>query len=1083
MISNVNYSRTVYGDRDTEREIRAEQVRLLYADNPTAIAVSGVVAAVLVWLLHGQSDATLLWAWFLVLLVISSVRLALVACYRRCRPASDDHGKWLYLFALGTIAAGAVWGVAAPLLIPPVGPGHAAVVVICLTGVAAGAVTSLSWHYPVALAFIVPALLPTLVHFSMTRTPVGESVAVLVALFLLGMGVISRRMARHGKENLRLRLETDRQRDELAAQEAHYRGLVESTSAVFWEQDPETFGFTFVSSTVESVLGYPVTDWLRGRRFWIDHLHPDDRTWVPDQFEAALFDQRETTYEYRMIAADGSTVWLRDMASATIRDGRTVKHVGVMLDITERKRIESELAYVSGLQATLVEISPWLIAADGDASDSAIEKALGEIGRYCDVAHSYLFRYRDQGRVMDNTHEWCAADIPPQIDSLQAMACSELPALTDAMQRGKPVVIPNVAELDDSWAAERARLQRLGIRSAVLVPVAIGTRIAGFLGFDAVAEERRWERDEIRLLRVLADLLGATLERAEVSAALSASEARYREVLESINEVIFRTDAEDRFTFLNSAWETITGFDLNASLGRRQVDFVHSEDQAEYSNEQASLVAGQHDASRLEIRYLTHDGSVRWLGIEARAIRDDAGQVFGTTGLMRDVTVQREAERRMRYLAHHDALTGLPNRSLALDRLAQMIKGVQRSGVSIAALFVDLDGFKKINDTIGHQAGDEVLVLAAERLAEHVRDGDTVARLSGDEFLVLLRDVREPEAAAVVADKLLDRFRVPFHLGDRGLFLSASIGIAIAPADGETPEELLRNADTAMYHAKDAGRDTYCLFTESMSWNIARRLAIEGELRAAIAHESIEVAFQPIVNLTTGEIVGAEALARWYSDELGEVESAEFVPLAEQADLIGPLGNLVLERALDQAARWRAQWCGDFWVSVNVSPQQFTAVDLVATIAAHLHTRNLPGEALAIEITEGVLLAHRRYVTTALAGLRDLGVRIAMDDFGTGYASLSYLRDYPFDTLKIDSSFIRGIDSKSDHRALVDSTLRLAHAFPLRAIAEGLETAAELAVVRELGCEFGQGYLFGYPTDAATFELALSAHDEPPAVP
>lgn len=1076
-------SRTAYGDRDAEREIRAEQVRLLYADNPAAIAVSGVVAAVLVWLLQGQTDATLLWGWFLVLLVICGVRLGLVAWYRRCRPASDDHGKWFYLFVLGTVAAGVVWGVAAPLLIPPVGSEHAAVIVICLIGVAAGAVNSLSWHYPVALAFLVPTLLPTVVHFSMTRTPVGEALAMLVALFLLGMGVMSHRMARHATENLRLRLETDRQRDELAAQEAHYRGLVESTSAVFWEQDPETFGFTFISSTVESVLGYPVRNWLWSRRFWLEHLHPDDRNWVPDQFEAALLDQHEKTYEYRMIAADGSTVWLRDMASVTIRDGRTVKHVGVMLDITERKRMESELAYVSGLQATLVEISPWLIAADFDASDSAIEKALGEIGRYCDVAHSYLFRYRDQGRVMDNTHEWRAADIPPHIDSLQAMACSELPALTDAMQRGKPVVIAQVAALDDSWAAERALLNKLGIRSAVLVPVAIGTRIDGFLGFDAVAKERRWEREEIRLLRVLADLLGATLERVEVSAALSASEARYRDVLESINEVIFRTDLEGRFTFLNSAWETITGFDLDASLGRRQVDFVHSEDQTECLNEQACLVAGQRDTSQLEIRYLTHDGSVRWLGIEARAMRDDVGRVLGTTGLMRDVTVQREAERHMRYLAHHDALTGLPNRSLALDRLDQMIKGVQRSGVSIAALFVDLDGFKKINDSIGHQAGDEVLVLASKRLAEHVRDGDTVARLSGDEFLVLLRDVREPEAVGVVADKLLERFRAPFHLGDRGLFVSASIGIAIAPANGETPEELLRNADTAMYHAKDAGRDTYCLFTESMNSNIARRLTIERELRAAIAHESIEVAFQPIVHLTSGETVGAEALARWYSNELGEVDSAEFVPLAEQADLIGPLGNLVLERALDQVAMWRAHLRSDFWVSVNVSPQQFTGPDLVATIAAHLHSRNLPGDALAIEITEGVLLGRHRYVAAALAGLRDLGVRIAMDDFGTGYASLSYLRDYPFDTLKIDSSFIRGIDSKNDHRALVDSSLRLAHAFPLRAIAEGVETEAELAVVRELGCEFAQGYLFGYPTDAATFELALSAHDGPPAIP
>ena len=1185
---------------DVDARVRGEQLRLLYADLPLAIGVSLAVAATLGWVLHDRVPALLLGGWLAAVLLVSAARLALWAGHRR-RAARQHDRRWLTAFAVGAVLAGSAWGAGAPLLLPAAGPMQQVLLIIAIAGVAAGAVTSLSWVPGVALLFIVPALVPLLAHLALADAPMATPLAVMAGLFLVGTGLMSQRYARHARENLRLRIRTERQREQLQAQEARYRTLVESTSAIlwsgdpetfrfdfvsgeaetllgypvqrwlaepdfwvrhmhpddaawapdhcalavadqsghafdyrmiaadgsvvwlrdvvdvlvedgqptrlvgvmidvtrskeaearrreqedqyrtlvestsaiFWEQEPERFRFTFVSSEAEKVLGYPVGDWLVGRRFWVDHMHPDDREWVPDRFEEAFRNRRESTYEYRMIAADGSVVWLRDVATVIVRDGRPVKNVGVMLDITETKAAEAELEYVSGLQANLVEASRGLLAGDPESRDPAIDEALARIGAHCGVARSYVFRYHDDGRHMDNTHEWCAPGVASQIDDLQGLPCADMPALTAAMQRGEVVTVPRVAELDEDWSAERRILLDLDIAAVVLVPVTTGERVDGFLGFDAVATERDWGREEIRLLCVLADLIGATLHRAEVSSALRASEARYRGVLESISEVVYRTDADGRFTFLNPAWRAITGFDVDASVGRLQADFVHPDDRAEGWSEHRALVAGDRDSSRMELRHLTNDGSVRRVGIEARAVHDGDGAVVGTTGTLRDVTGQREAERRMLHLAHYDALTDLPNRSLALDRLDQMLRGARRGGRSIAVLFVDLDGFKKVNDTLGHDAGDQALIHAGGRLTAGVRDGDTVARLSGDEFLVLLRDLRDPADAGTVAGKLLEHFRSPFRVDQRDLYLTASIGIAVSPADGETPEELLRNADTAMYRSKHTGRNTYHFFTVSMSDDIGRRLAVEDRLRGALEREEITLAFQPLVHLPSGDVVGAEALARWRSPDLGVVTPAEFVPIAEQTGLIGELGRHVLLGALAQVAHWRRLHRADFRVAVNVSPHQFRDPGLVAEIGASLERAGVSGDALEIEITEGVLLGAHEHVDRALVALRDLGVGIAMDDFGTEYASLSYVRDYPFDTLKIDRSFVHDMHADAAHCTLVETTLRLANAFGLRAVAEGVETTAELAVLREQGCELAQGFLFSPPLAAAEFDRLL----------
>ncbi len=558
-------------------------------------------------------------------------------------------------------------------------------------------------------------------------------------------------------------------------------------------------------------------------------------------------------------------------------------------------------------------------------------------------------------------------------------------------------------------------------------------------------------------------------EQKSIEAAVTESEARYRAVVENISEVVYQTDEQGRYTYLNPAWEEITGYTIAESLGTRFLDYVHPDDAEHCRAEHERLARDGKDTGRIEVRYVTHQNGVRWIGITSQPATDTEGRFKGYIGTLRDVTEQREAEQQILYLAEYDALTDLPNRMLALDRLGQFINALPRSGGFVAVLYLDLDQFKNINDTLGHEVGDQVLVETAARLRTSLRNHDTVARLGGDEFLILLGGLRDAAATQPVVESLLKCFDAPFVAGSRELAITASIGVAIAPGDGRTSTELLRNADLAMYQSKAAGRNTYHYFTEAMNREVARRTALEEQLRGALQRHELAVVYQPVIDLEDNSIVGAEALARWHNPRLGDVNVEEFIHVAERTGLIHGIGEYVLNQALEFAAAWRRQHRADFRISVNVSPQQFRDKRLIEGIRRGLERTGLPGDALEVEITEGVLLTGQARSDETLSALRDLGVRIAMDDFGTGYASLSYLRQYSFDTLKIDRSFVSDMTTDPNDLELVVTSLRLAHGLGLTAVAEGVETEAQLKLLLEHGCRLAQGYLFSPPVDAGMF--------------
>lgn len=457
----------------------------------------------------------------------------------------------------------------------------------------------------------------------------------------------------------------------------------------------------------------------------------------------------------------------------------------------------------------------------------------------------------------------------------------------------------------------------------------------------------------------------------------------------------------------------------------------------------------------------------------AAPLFDETGQPRGAIGTAIDISERKRAEEDVRRLAYNDALTGLPNRLLFRDHLDLAVAHAQRSAGGLAVLFLDVDRFKVINDSLGHSVGDRLIRGVGERLRGAVRHEDTVARLGGDEFTLLLPDVAEPVAAARVAEKVLAALRLPFTLDGNELFVTASMGISLYPGDGGDAETLVKNADIAMYRAKDQGRDGYMLFTPAMNASAAERLALENRLRRALPQGELELHYQPLIELADGSVYGVEALLRWRHPEHGVVPPADFIPLAEATGLILPMGPWVLETACTQAHAWQQQDLGALSVAVNLSARQFQQPGLSALVRHVLKTTRLAPHRLQIEITESSAMANAASAAETLAELRALGVRVAIDDFGTGYSSLAYLKRFAIDTLKIDQAFVRDLPREA---GIATAVIAMARTLKLDVVAEGVETWAQLEFLREHGCSRVQGELFSMPLPAADCAAYLSAH-------
>ena len=880
--------------------------------------------------------------------------------------------------------------------------------------------------------------------------------------------------------------ELERQRLEaaLCTVEAKYCALVEQMPAVTYISPlNRNAAKLYISPQIETFLGYSVAQWKADPDLWLKLVHPEDRDRVLVENATQKFTDGEDIFgdaplvsEYRAIARNGRVVWFRDRAIA-VRDeaSKSVILQGAMFDITETKVAASALLASEYRYYTLAKILPVGIFRADAAGDClyvnerflemaglTAPEALGE--GWAESLHP-----EDRDRVLSHWYRAVKEKLPCK---LEYRFCNG--------DRTTWVFWQAVPEIANSG------------------------EILGYLG-------------------TLTDIS----DRKQAEFALQQAEEKYRSIFENAIEGIFQTTDGGRYLSANPALARIYGYESAAELiaNIRNIDrqlYLDPSRRVEFLR----AIETHGSVSEFESQVYRADGTTIWVSENGRAVRDADGSLLYYEGTVEDITLRKIAEEKLVHDALHDTLTGLPNRALFMDRLGHAIElSKRRPEVWFAVLFIDLDRFKVVNDSLGHLVGDRLLIAIAQRLEVCLRAGDTVARLGGDEFAILLENIKNTEDATHIAERVQAELAEPFYLNEYQVFTSASIGIVcsglpqpptesselslakpsqriarnLENADRETalssespvpnvpfrtlydrPEELLRDADAAMYHAKGLGKARHEVFDLSMHTRAVALLQLENDLRRALDSQEFRLYYQPIVSLTSGRISGFEALLRWYHPLRGLVSPGEFILVAEETRLIVPIGWWMMRSACRQIHQWHQIFPANppLTVSVNLSNQQFKQPDLIDRLREILEETQLDPRTLKLEITEGVIMDNAESAAAILAELKNLEIQLYIDDFGTGYSSLSRLHTFPTDALKIDRAFVSRMTEDEGNEAIVQTILILASHLGMDVIAEGIETIEQLNLLRALQCEYGQGYFFSKAVDSIAATLLIESQPE-----
>jgi diguanylate cyclase (GGDEF)-like protein/PAS domain S-box-containing protein len=831
---------------------------------------------------------------------------------------------------------------------------------------------------------------------------------------------------------------TDKRRAERSLAEAKERLqlALEGSGTSLWDTDLCN-GEVFLSEGWAEMLGRPRAPTRTTVEELAKIVHPDDLARVRQvQLDAIRGKSTGYAQEHRVRTPSGNWVWVLSRGSVVERDpetGRALRMAGTNLDISVRKRAEQSLRDAEERYRSLIELSPDGVVVQSDGIiEYANSAAAGMLG----------------------------ANSPKQLMGMRADSF-----IHEEHQGRHDQRIAYLQAGPGKTAFEERRLRRLDGKEAVLETAGVS-----YL-----------ERGRLVLQTVLRDVT----EQRKAREQLAEREKRFRDVLEASGEYVWETDAGWRYTFLSERVETVLGYLRHEMIGRAPREFMplgEAQAMEDWFAERAAHAEGFRDQVH---RSLTKSGGVIWQSVTGVPVFDAAGKLTGYRGTGADITARKQAEERIQYLATRDALTGLPNRLLLADRANQAILAAARTRGSLALLFLDLDRFNLINDSLGHAAGDALLRAVAERLggvggsSSTLRRDDTLARLGGDEFVLLWNGLKDTADAAALAQRALTILARPFTIEGRTLSVTASIGISVYPGDGRDFGELLKNADAANHHAKETGRNSFRFFSPELNARAVARLAMENDLRHALARNELVLHWQPVVS-SAGGIVGAEALVRWQHPEKGLLMPDQFVAVAEDCGLIRPLGQWTLERALSQAGAWRKQYGGDLCFALNVSAHELAqGGEYVKMLSDALAANQLPGRCVELEVTERVLMSQLAGNVETLRRIGALGVRVAIDDFGTGYSSLAYLRQLPIDKLKIDRSFLRELDAhphdpaRNADATIVQTIAAMAKALGLRVAAEGVESEGQLQRLRALGCDEWQGHYFSASLDAAGFENLL----------
>ncbi len=770
-------------------------------------------------------------------------------------------------------------------------------------------------------------------------------------------------------------------------------------------------------------------DLLRTTADWRRLIHPDDLPVYIAAYKAHLKgESTRFSLDYRYRARDGALRWARQRGMV-LRDGKggAVRVVGSVADITELKQTgealrESEARKGAILGASLDAILTMDHQGRIVEFNPAAERCFGYTGAQA------------IGRVM------AELIVPPELRERHREGLRRYLATGEAKILGRRLELPALRADGSRFEAEL---------TISLIP---GSNPPAFTGT---------VRD--------------VTERAAAAKALRESEARFRSLTVLSSDWYWEQDDQFRFSVLSGPGAAAMSRDGEPSVylgkARWEIPDLGPMD-GDWSQHRAQLE--RHEPFRdLLMQRRMNDGTLRYMSVSGEPVLDQDGRFKGYRGVAKNVTARVEAEQQLRasearldQLAHYDTLTGLPNRALLHDRMRQAMARADRGQTLLAVMFLDLDRFKEINDSLGHAVGDEVLKETARRVQSCLRSTDTVARLGGDEFTVLLEDVHQADEVAAVARKIIGAFAEQAEVAGQELHLSTSIGITVYPLDDHDADTLLKNADIAMYQAKQEGRNNFQFFATEMGALTERQADVRLRLHRALERGEFALHYQPQVGLAGGGIFGVEALLRWNDAELGPVPPGQFIPVAEEMGLIVPIGDWVLREACRQCKSWLDAGLGPLRVAVNLSPRQFRQKKLAQRIGEILRETGLPAACLEIEITEGIVMKHAERAITTLTELNRVGVQIAIDDFGTGYSSLAYLQRFPVHVLKIDQSFVQAIRGGSDKPAIVNTVIHLAKLLGLKALAEGVETAEQREYLRAHGCDAFQGYLFCKPQPA-----------------
>ncbi len=721
------------------------------------------------------------------------------------------------------------------------------------------------------------------------------------------------------------------------------------------------------------------------------------------------------------------------------------------------------------LFALLARTASEFIAQPTTQVGNTIDRTLQAIGELFDAHRCYVFELDEGLGSASTTHEWCAPGAAAQRASLQEIPLEMFPWWMAELRAGRAINLASLDDLPSGATAERALLEPRGVRSLLVVPLAWRGRLDGFVGVEHVRWPHRWSDEEVGVLRLVVSSFAQAFERRRLDATLQMAAT----VFQNAQEAIFVVDRERRLVDANPTFTTVTGLAIGEVRGMPFAQLV-SERHDPAVVEAVWEGVAQHGFWRGELWHRRRDGDVRLLRLTLSAVRSGAPGAPQYVGVFSDVTRLREQADRLEQMAYHDALTKLPNRVLLADRLQQALAQGRRTGRLLAVCYMDLDHFKPVNDTYGHEAGDRLLVEMARRLTAALRADDTVARLGGDEFVVLLPGLQSMGECEMLVDRLLGCLSAPFAIGDGvQVSLTGSIGVRVVASAGGEPEALLREADQALYAAKEGGRGRAHYYDPELDRQLVTRRDRIAQISVGLQADEMALYYQPIVRLDSGTVVGVEALVRWDRRDLGLLPPSEWLGLIEDHELIGRVGAWAMDEALAQAARWHGAGY-PVPVHVNVSALELRDPQFVERVREALARQVIvPPDRLRLEVVEAATMQDVTTVSQVMEAVAAMGVQFALDDFGTGYSSLTYLRRLPARSLKVDRTFVGQMLDKPEDRAIVQGVLGLAQAFERQAIAEGVETHAHARALLKMGCSLGQGYGIAPPMPVGEMDAWL----------